>query len=105
MSQTLRKHAAPELLGIVETLIDLLYGIVSDSIETVIVAQFKPVKSLLQMGDDNFFAPVGSWTFPVTVFSAPPIVPYSVDFPARCIDDAPSNQERNLFIFNAPVYA
>ena len=76
----------------------------SDSIETVIVAQFKPVKSLLKMGNDNFVTPFGSRNFPVAVFSAPLIVPCSVDFPARCIDDASLNKERNLFVFNAPVY-
>lgn len=104
LPRALREHAAPKLLRVVETLIDLLYGIVSDTIEMVIVAEFKPVKSLLQMRDDNFVTPLGSRNFPVAVFSAPLIVPRSVDFPARRIDDAPLHKERNLVIFNSPVY-
>jgi hypothetical protein len=85
-------------------LIDLLYSFVSDTVQMVIVAEFKPVKSLLQMGNDNFVTPLGSRTFPVAVFSAPLIVPRSVNFPARRIDDAPLHKLRNLVIFNSPVY-
>jgi hypothetical protein len=105
LSWALCEHAAPKLVRVVETFVYLLYGFMSDAVEAVIVAQFKSVKSLLQMGYDNFFTPFGGMTFPVAVFSAPLIVPCSFDFPARRIDDTPSHKDRDLFVFNAPVYA
>jgi hypothetical protein len=118
LSRAFREHGAPKLLravkALIDLLIDLLFSIVSDAVETVIVAQFKPVKSLLEMGDNDLVAPLSSSIVTiavpvavpvaVAVFSAPLLVSCSVNFPARCVNDAPLHKERNLVVFYAPVY-
>ena len=105
LSRALCEHRAPKLLRVVETLVDLLVGIVSDTAEMAIAPQFKPVKSLLEVARNHLVTPFNGRIFPVAVFSAPFFVPCSADFPARCVNNAPLHKEWNLVVFNAPVYA
>jgi hypothetical protein len=92
-------------LRVVETLVNLLVGIVSDTAEVAIAPQFKPVKSLLEVARNHLVTPFNGRIFPVAVLSAPFFVPCSADFPARCVNNAPLHKEWNLVVFNAPVYA
>jgi hypothetical protein len=93
LSRTLCEHGAPKLLRVVETLVNFLVSIVSDTAEMAIAPQFKPLKSLLEVGRNHLVTPFNGGIFPVAVFSAPLFVPRSVDFPARCVDGAPLHKE------------
>jgi hypothetical protein len=45
-------------LLVVETLVDLLVSIVSDTAETAIAPQFKPFKSLLEVARNHLVTPL-----------------------------------------------
>ncbi|MGZ4853506.1 MAG: hypothetical protein ACXV3D_10040 [Halobacteriota archaeon] len=52
-----------KLLRVVETLVDLLVGIVSDTAEMAIAPQFKPVKSLLEVARNHLVTPFNGRIF------------------------------------------